>query len=326
MHVKPMVWEKNHLRLLDQRDLPHRETWLELHTWQECADAIRSMAVRGAPAIGLCGSYALALAALAGDDIPLVASSLLATRPTAVNLQICLNRILALSGHTFEAIEAEAKRLEAEDRELCHRIGQNGLLIIPESARILTICNTGAIATAGDGTALAIIRAAHRTGKNPFVYSCETRPRLQGLRLTTWELLQEGIPFAAIADSAAASLMQEAKVDLVLAGADRIVANGDTANKIGTLSLAILARHFRIPFYIAAPTTTFDPTTLTGREIEIEERSEDELTSINGVRIAPTGTPVYNPAFDVTPASLISGFVTESGLISPPYNFGVTVK
>lgn len=326
MQVKSMIWKGDHLLLLDQRQLPHQETWLKLSTWEDCTEAIKTMAVRGAPAIAICGSYGLALAAQAGDDIHEVAQRLLATRPTAVNLQTELKRLLALSDHSAPAIEAEAVQIEAEDREICQCIGQNGLSLLPARPRILTICNTGALATGGDGTALAIIRAASHSGFQPFAYSCETRPRLQGLRLTAWELLQEEIPFASIADSAAAILMQSGKVDIVLVGADRIATNGDTANKIGTLSLAILAHHFKIPFVVAAPSTTFDPATRSGHEIEIEERAGEEITHIEGVRIAPDGTPTFNPAFDVTPAALITSFVTETGVVSGPYDFSKGAK
>jgi methylthioribose-1-phosphate isomerase len=200
-------------------------------------------------------------------------------------------------------------------------IGHHGNRLIPEKATILTVCNTGSLATAGHGTALGVIRSAHYEGKEVFVYSCETRPRMQGLRLTAYELTKESIPFQSIADGAAASLMRAGKIDLVIAGADRIAANGDTANKIGTYSLAVLAKHHGIPFYIAAPSSTLDASLASGDEIPIEERSADELCVIDGARVAPEDCPVYNPAFDVTPGELITGIITEEGVFRPPYSF-----
>ncbi len=322
-----MEWKEDHLRLLDQTLLPHQSVWKELRTWQECANAIQTMMVRGAPAIAVCGCYGLALAALANEpDLNLVARSLLQTRPTAVNLQICLNRMMAIPQKTFVDLLNAAQEFEREDRELCNAIGENGQAIVKPNARILTICNTGALATAGDGTALAVIRHAHRSGKAIHVYTCETRPRMQGLKLTAWELLQEEIPFTSIVDSAAAMLMQSNQIDVVIAGADRIAANGDTANKIGTYMLAVIAAHHKVPFYIAAPRTTFDLATAEGSKIIIEERADTEVTTIEGHPMAAAGTKVYNPAFDVTPNDLITGFITESGIIKPPFSFDALGK
>jgi methylthioribose-1-phosphate isomerase len=214
-----------------------------------------------------------------------------------------------------------ARTIELEDLQMNLAIGEHGMTLIPAGSRILTICNTGALATGGHGTALGVIRSLHYEGHGVFVYSCETRPRQQGLRLTAYELLKEGIPFQSLADGAAAALMSAGKVDCVIVGADRIAANGDTANKIGTLSLAIAAQHFGVPFYVAAPSTTLDPTIRSGNEIPIEERRPEELTEIEGVRVAPEGCPVWNPAFDVTPGTLIAAIITEDGVHRPPYAF-----
>ncbi len=301
---------------MDQRELPAREVWLELATAEEVAEAISSMAVRGAPAIGIAGAYGIALAALGGADVMAAASVLRAARPTAVNLAWAVDRALGSDDPVRVAQEIEAKDLAMNEA-----IGRFGAELVAPGANVLTICNTGALATAGHGTALGIIRTAHTLGKGIHVWSCETRPRQQGLRLTAFELLHEGIPFHSIADSAAASLMARGEVDLVVVGADRIAANGDTANKIGTLSLAVLARHYGVPFYVAAPASTFDVSLPSGDLIPIEERSAEELTVVEGVRIAPAGTPVFNPAFDVTPSSLISAIVTDRGVFWPPYAF-----
>lgn len=316
-----MEWVGGRLRLLDQRLLPHEERWLDLTSFEQVAEAIRDMAVRGAPAIGVAAAYGLAMAAHAGADRDAAAAVLGASRPTAVNLFWAIDRIKALPAWDYESVLAEAKSIEAEDMQANLAIGYHGSQLLPNGARILTICNTGALATAGHGTALGIIRTAHYDGNPIFVYSCETRPRQQGLRLTAWELLKEEIPFASIADGAAGSLMRAGKVDCVIAGADRIAANGDAANKIGTYTLAALAQKHGIPFYIAAPSSTIDPATCDGSAIPIEERSAEELTHIEGVRAAPEGCPVYNPAFDVTPAELITAIITDEGVFRQPYSF-----
>lgn len=321
MPLTPLKWEEDSLALLDQRLLPKAEIWLFLDTLDAVVDAIRDMAVRGAPAIGIAAAYGMALGAREGIDREAAAARLKASRPTAVNLFWAVDRILSLDEWKFEPVLAEAKRIEAEDLECNHRIGRNGLELIRPGSRILTICNTGSLATAGHGTALGIIRTAYETHKDIFVYSCETRPRMQGLRLTAWELKHDGIPFKSIADGAAGSLMRQGKVDCVIAGADRIAANGDTANKIGTYSLAVLAAFHGLPFYIAAPSSTIDASLPNGESIPIEERDASELTEIDGVRVAPEGCPVYNPAFDVTPGELIGAIVTESGVYRQPYGF-----
>ncbi|MBS1714306.1 MAG: S-methyl-5-thioribose-1-phosphate isomerase [Armatimonadetes bacterium] len=322
--IRPQEWTGDRLRMLDQRTLPNREEWLELTTWQGVRDAIRDMAVRGAPAIGVSAAYGMALAALDSpgpEELAAARDGLAASRPTAVNLAWALDRIMSLEALDFEHVLAEAQAIEREDLEMNKAIGRLGSALVPENARVLTICNTGALATAGHGTALGIVRTAHAEGKIAQVWSCETRPRQQGLRLTAWELLHDGIPFQSIVDSAAASLMAAGKVDLVVAGADRIASNGDAANKIGTYMLAVCARHHDVPFVIAAPSSTLDPALPDGSGIPIEERSGSEITECEGGRIAPNGCPVFNPGFDVTPGPLISAIVTETGVHRGPYRF-----
>lgn len=307
--------------MLDQRVLPHRTEMLALKSSAEVAEAIREMAVRGAPAIGIAAAYGMALAARNGEDLAQADAVLRASRPTAVNLFWALDRLAALNTTDPGQLLKEAEAIEREDLEMNLAIGAHGSELIPQNARILTICNTGALATAGHGTALGIIRTAHAQGKNIFVTSCETRPRQQGLKLTAYELMEEGIPFQSIADSVAGHLMAQKAIDVVIAGTDRIAANGDSANKIGTYSLAVLAHYHQVPFIIAAPTSTIDPATATGDLIPIEERDSRELTEVDGHPIAPAGTPVYNPGFDVTPGVLISAIVTESGIHRPAYRF-----
>ena len=321
MQIVPMKWAEDRLLLLDQRQLPTREIWLDLRTSGDVAAAIRDMAVRGAPAIGVAAAYGMALAALKGEGWDEARALLAASRPTAVNLFWALDRMDKLPSKNAATAVREAQVIEREDLEMNLRIGENGAALIGTDARILTVCNTGGLATAGHGTALGIIRTAHRQGKVQQAYSCETRPRMQGLRLTAYELIQEGIPFKSIVDGAAASLMRAGTVDCVIAGADRIAANGDTANKIGTYSLAVLARHHNIPFYIAAPSTTLDVSLMTGDEIPIEERSAEEITHVDGVQVAPHDCPVWNPAFDVTPGALIDAIVTEERVFKAPYDF-----
>ncbi|MEJ5171475.1 MAG: S-methyl-5-thioribose-1-phosphate isomerase, partial [Fimbriimonadales bacterium] len=259
----------------------------------------------------------------ARQGVPREAASeaLAAARPTAVNLFWAIERIGRLEEWTFERVLAEAQAIEEEDLQMNLRLAEHGAALVPQDARILTICNTGSLATSGHGTALGIIRTAHSQGKVRHVYSCETRPRQQGLRLTAWELLQDGIPFSSIADGAAAWLMARGGVDLVVVGADRIAANGDTANKIGTYALAVASQHHGIPFVVAAPSSTIDPATPSGAAIPIEERSAEELTEVDGIRVAPVGCPVWNPAFDVTPGPLVSAIVTEQGVFRPPFRF-----
>lgn len=320
--IRPMIWRDGHLLMLDQRLLPLREEWLPLRTHQEVAKAIKDMVVRGAPAIGIAAAYGMALAAKIGADRQQATETLAASRPTAVNLFWALERVNKVADWSEQAILEEANKIEIEDLQMNYDIGASGAELIAQGAQILTVCNTGGLATAGHGTALGVIRTAHEQGKGIHVYSCETRPRMQGLRLTAYELMKDGIPFDSIADGAAGSLMRACRIDLVIAGSDRIAANGDAANKIGTYSLAVLAKHHNIPFYIAAPSSTLDPQLPTGDLIPIEERAGEELTEVDGVRVAPEGCHVYNPAFDVTPGDLITAIITEKGVHRPPYSFG----
>ena len=321
MTVRAMQWRDEALLLLDQRLLPARVEWLRLTTWEGVRDAVRDMAVRGAPAIGVAAAYGMALAVRAGGDFEAARAGLAASRPTAVNLFWALDRIAALADRSFERVLEEAQAIEREDLVMNLALAAHGATLLPSGARVLTVCNTGSLATAGHGTALGVIRTAFAQGLVSLVYSCETRPRQQGLRLTAWELMQDGIPFFSIADGAAASLMRAGRVDLVVVGADRIARNGDTANKIGTYMLAVCARHHGVPFVVAAPSSTLDVSLATGDEIPIEERDARELTEVEGVRVAPLDCPVFNPAFDVTPGELIAAIVTEKGVFRRPYDF-----
>ena len=333
--LAPVVYRDRGVDLLDQNQLPERTVVLRLTTIDELAQAIRTMSVRGAPAIGIAAAYGIVLAA-DGDGVPVTLEemeragrTLRSTRPTAVNLGWAVDRMLGVFGPVAgespeeirEALLVEARRIHAEAIEANRRIGRYGAGVLRERARVLTICNTGALATGGYGTAYGVLRAAHEAGRLELVYACETRPRLQGARLTAWELLRDGIPFRLLSDGAAAYLMSRGEVDAVLAGADRIAANGDTANKIGTYALAVAARRHGIPMYVVAPTSTIDPATPTGTSIPIEERAEDEVLAVRGVRLAPEGASAWNPAFDVTPAELITAIVTEAGVHRPPIDF-----
>lgn len=312
-----MFWEDGALRLLDQRELPQREVWLRLTSSLEVAEAIRGMAVRGAPAIGIAAAYGIALAAKAREPLDRAYAVLAASRPTAVNLFWALDRLRRI-GEDADLLLAEARAIEAEDLAMNREIGRIGAAEIPgPERRILTICNTGALATAGHGTALGIVRTLRDEGRLRHVWACETRPRQQGLKLTAYELLAERIPFSLIADSAAATVLSRGEADAVIVGADRIAANGDAANKVGTLMLAVLAREFGVPFYVAAPRSTFDPAIPDGAHIPIEERHAEEITHVGDLEIAPAGTPVFNPAFDVTPARYIAGIISEGGVWRP---------
>ncbi len=318
--------------ILDQRRLPGEVVFWECSTYPEVAEAIRSLAVRGAPAIGIAAAYGLVLAADSapeGEDfwpyLERAAGHLRKTRPTAVNLFWALDRMLQVgrsAGGKPAAVRArltaEAAAIAGEDLEMNRLIGQHGSALIPDGARVLTHCNAGALATAGFGTALGVIRAAVGQGRKVEVFADETRPLLQGARLTAWELMQDGIPVTLVTDGMAGHLMRERRVDLVLVGADRIAANGDVANKIGTYGLAVLARAHGLPFYVAAPTSTVDMALDDGSRIVIEERAPEEVTSIGGVAVAPAGVKVYNPAFDVTPAELVTALITDWGILRPP--------
>ncbi|NPA32018.1 MAG: S-methyl-5-thioribose-1-phosphate isomerase [Aquificae bacterium] len=316
MEVKAFVWKGDRLLLLDQRKLPKTELWLELRTDEEVAKAIKDMAVRGAPAIGCVAAYGFVLGVKAGKDPREVYETLKNTRPTAYNLFWALGRVMKALEEGKDP-EQEAIRIEKEDYEANRRMGKLGSELIPPRPRVLTHCNTGALATAGWGTALGVIRSLKEEGKEPFVWVDETRPYLQGSRLTAWELLKEGIPHKIVTDSTAGFLMKRGAVDAVIVGADRISARGDVANKIGTYSLALLARAHNIPFYVVAPTSTIDPSTERGEDIPIEERPEEEVKLCGGCEVAPKDSPALHLAFDVTPAELITAIITERGVFKP---------
>ena len=307
MEVEPIRWKGDRLELLDQRLLPDRTVYVTCRTAAEVAAAIRDMVVRGAPAIGCAAAFGVALDGGTKPGFEILAKS----RPTAVNLFWALDRM-----KKAKDLKAEAESIFNEDLAANRAMGKIGAALIPRKARVMTYCNTGALATAGHGTALGIIRSSKH--KNISVIANETRPYLQGARLTAYELMQEGIPCTLITDNMAGHLMSRGEVDVIVVGADRIAANGDTANKIGTYALAVLAKRHGIPFYVAAPLSTFDPKIRDGSKIPIEERSADEVTGYRGARWAPEGVAVRNPAFDVTPAELITGIITERGVVKKP--------
>ncbi len=335
-NFKTLEYREGALRLIDQRRLPAEETYLECRTAEEVADAIRTMVVRGAPAIGVAAAYGMAIAAGRAADLPEeeravaleeAARRLADTRPTAVNLFWAIERMrgaIKESGATGEALARElldlAREMHRDDIAACRQIGDRGAALLPEGASLLTHCNAGALATAGYGTATGVIRSGFRDGKVRRVYVDETRPflqgsRLTGSRLTAWELCRDGIPVTVITDSMAAYCMRQGRIGVVVVGADRVAANGDVANKIGTYGLAILAREHGIPFYVAAPLSTIDMNTPNGEGIPIEERPEEEVRRLGETLIAPEEAEVFNPAFDVTPARLVSGLITERGVV-----------
>ncbi len=326
-----------HARVLDQTRLPLEHVVLEIRSVQAMHDAIRRLAVRGAPAIGVAAAWGVLLGLRELDDLAPenvvgvareTAATLAKARPTAVNLFWALERMIESAQRSFRAgrdgrgirddLLAEAAAIQREDREACERMGAHGAALIRDGATLLTHCNAGALATAGIGTALAPIYVAARAGKRVRVFADETRPLLQGARLTAWELMQAGIEVTLITDSMAGRVMYEGRIDAVFVGSDRIARNGDVCNKIGTYSVAQLARAHAIPFYVVAPLSTFDPSVPDGKAIPIEERGAEEITQGFGPRTAPPGVRVYNPAFDVTPAGLVSAIVTEAGLIERP--------
>lgn len=332
--LQPLIWQDGALLLLDQTMLPAREEWVTVHDTDGAIEAIRAMRVRGAPAIGIAAAYAMALAARSIgspampaflDELNEHAARIAAARPTAVNLgwavQSCLEaaRTCTSPAQAAGRVLALAHAMREQDIEANRAIGRNGAALMPESGGILTHCNTGALATAGYGTALGVIRAAWESGKRVRVFCTETRPWLQGARLTAWEIARLGIPATLIVDSAAGALMASGQVAAVVTGADRIAANGDTANKIGTYSLAALAAANGVPFYVAAPFSTVDPGVQRGEDIPLEERPAVEVTSLGGHPIAAEGIAVWNPVFDVTPAGLITAIITEHGVLRPPY-------
>ena len=319
MSFRTLWFEDGTLHLLDQRRLPAQVEIVQARTARETAQAIREMIVRGAPAIGCAAAYGLALAVRSGEDFAEARSALLDSRPTAVNLRWAVERLSAVQPRTFEALRAEADRVLAEDLAACRAIGRHGAALVPDGRGILTHCNAGGLATAGYGTALGVVRAALEAGKKCAVFADETRPWLQGARLTAWELLQDGIPVTLLPDAAAASLLSSGRIGCVVVGADRIACNGDTANKVGTYPLALAADAAQVPFFVAAPTSTVDLRASSGREIPIEERAPSEVTHLAGSRVAAEGVHVFNPAFDVTPSRYIAAIVTERGVARPPY-------
>ncbi len=332
--MRPVVWRGDYAELIDQTALPVKEEWLVCRTPDEMADAIFTMKVRGAPAIGISAAYGIALAALRCKDASLsdmkselarAHDVLQRTRPTAVNLFWALQEMRKIWETAVKKEDLPQRLIDRaceiakEDENMCQTMGRHGAELVPENARILTHCNAGALATGDYGTALGVIRAAHEQGKVNTVWVDETRPFLQGARLTAWELMQDKIPCRLICDNMAGFLMKQGRIDMAVTGADRITANGHVANKIGTYSVATLCKVHNIPFYVAAPYSTIDPKLHDGGDIVIEERHPDEMTTLAGKRIAPEGVPVYNPAFDVTPPELITAIITERGIFRPPY-------
>ncbi len=319
--IAAVRWDGRAVVLVDQTRLPHEEVELRCTTVAELADAIRRLVVRGAPALGLAGAYGMALAAATGADLGEAAALLAGTRPTAVNLGDAVHRAhlaaLATPDGPLEAALAAADALSAEDAAAASAMAVLGAALLPEGARVLTHCNTGALVSAGCGTAFGVVAEAYRTGRLAHLWVDETRPLLQGARLTTWEAARLGIPHTLLADNAAGSLLAAGAVDAVLVGADRVCADGTVANKVGTYPLAVLARVHDVPFYVVAPTTTVDPSAVDGSAVEIEQRDASEVTSYAGQAVAPPGTPAYNPAFDLTPARLVTALVTERGVLAP---------
>ncbi|MDF1564884.1 MAG: S-methyl-5-thioribose-1-phosphate isomerase [Deltaproteobacteria bacterium] len=331
MSRRHIEWDESELRLLDQRLLPREETYVACADADSAARAITDMVVRGAPAIGVTAAYGLALEAArtlgeggSGEEaFRAAAARMREARPTAVNLMWAVDRMLRVlergGGDVVAALRAEAEAIDAEDLQMCKDIGRHGGALLPEEGTVLTHCNAGGLATAGYGTALGVIRGGLEQGKRLKVFADETRPYLQGARLTAYELHQDGIDVTVIPDVAAGHLMSKGLVQAVVVGSDRIAANGDVANKIGTYQVAVLAHRHGIPFYVAAPTSTVDLETATGEGIPIEERSEEEVTHLVGVQLAPTGVKARNPAFDVTPAELVTAIITEQGVARAPY-------
>jgi methylthioribose-1-phosphate isomerase len=337
--MRTIYRDGNVVKLIDQTRLPHEVFIVDCETAASLCESIRSMRIRGAPALGVAAAYAMALG---GEEAPdrtepflvhmeAVADLIRATRPTAVNLFWGVSQALGtVRDAAYAGVESAraalwqlADRLADEDVELNQRMGANGAELIPDGARVLTHCNAGALATVDWGTALGVLRSAHRSGKRLHVYVDETRPFLQGSRLTAWELQQEGIPYTVIADNMSGHLMARGEIDLAIVGADRIAACGDVANKIGTYTVAVLAHAHGLPFYVAAPTSTIDLTTETGAEIPIEERDPTEVLEFAGVRVAPVGAAARHPAFDVTPSQYVSAIITEQGVLRAPYELSL---
>ena len=330
-------WEEGGvISMIDQRKLPHETVYNKYDNYQDVAEAITTMVIRGAPAIGAAAAYGLAVTvhhssattlAQAREELAAADAVLRKSRPTAVNLFWALDRMaLKIESDGFNSVDdlragtlAEAHAIAAEDVEINRSIGRHAMQLVPDNAKIIHHCNTGSLATVDYGTALGVIRMAHEEGKNVFAYIDETRPRLQGGRLSAFELKAQGVPFQVIVDGASGYYLRKGEIDLCVVGADRVVANGDTANKIGTYNLAVVAYENKIPFYVACPTTTIDLVTQTGDEIDIEERSAQEVTHVGSWQITPDDVEVANPAFDVTPAKYITAIITEKGLVYPPF-------
>ncbi|MEW6689136.1 MAG: S-methyl-5-thioribose-1-phosphate isomerase [Pseudomonadota bacterium] len=309
MAIEPIRWKGDSLELLDQRLLPDQAVYVTCRNAAEVAQAIRDMVVRGAPAIGCAAAFGVVLGSSSKEAFEILAAS----RPTAVNLFWALERM-----RKAKDPQAEAEAIFAEDLAANRAMGEHGAALLAQGARVMTYCNTGALATSGHGTALGVLRTAFQGRKQISVIACETRPYLQGARLTAWECVQEGIPCTLITDNVAGHLMSRGEADVVIVGADRIAANGDVANKIGTYMLAVLARRHGLPFYVAAPVSTFDLSIPDGSRIPIEERAAEEVTGYRGTRWAPEGVEVRNPAFDVTPAGLVSAIICERGVVREP--------
>jgi len=333
-------WKGKYVRMIDQRKLPAKVEWVVCKDDKDVIRAIRDMVIRGAPAIGVAAAMGLALGSETikaqtyyafEHRFRAMARRMVKARPTAVNLRWAVERMIRLAeqmaGRYPEeiriALRQESEKILSEDIEINQKIGEYGQRIVPKRATILTHCNAGALATGGYGTALGVIRAAHASGKKIDVIADETRPWLQGLRLTAFELMKDGIPVTVIADSAAGSLMRQGKVDLVITGADRVAANGDVANKIGTYQVAVLAKENKIPFYVAAPLSTIDLRIKSGEMIPVEERDSTEISHFRKIRVGPPGVKVFNPAFDVTPGKYVAGLITEKGIVKTPYPKGI---
>lgn len=323
--MKPLWWEDNYLYFIDQRKLPLELVIEKTRDYRVVAEAIKELAIRGAPAIGIAVAYALVLALYQKEDLDEAVRVLRNTRPTAVNLFWAIDRMMSLPVRDFDAFLEEAKKIEREDEEMNLDIATLGASLIPPNSTILTHCNAGGLATSGYGTAVGVIRKAWEEGKIVEVLVDETRPLLQGARLTAWELQEAGIPYRIITDNTAGFVMRLGRVSTVVVGADRIASNGDVANKIGTCSLAVLANRFNIPFIVAAPTSSFDWSIKSGKDIPIEERKEEEVLNFKDIRIAPLGAKAINFAFDVTPAELVTAIVCEVGILKPPFLTEVSI-
>lgn len=329
--VETIEWTPEGVVMIDQTRLPRETVYVTCRTYQEVADAIRNMIIRGAPAIGVAAAMGIALGALQSQDLerdmPVICETLAKTRPTAVNLFWAIDRMKRLYmgirhlgiAEIRERLVAEAQQIRAEDIAINEAIGRNGAPLVPDGKTVLTHCNAGALATAGFGTALGVIRAAVQTGKKIDVFADETRPFLQGARLTAWELQRDGIQTTLITDNMAGHFLKSGRIGCVVVGADRIAANGDVANKVGTYTVAVLAKENNVPFYVAAPISTLDLTLASGDQIPIEERAAKEVTHVQGVQVAPDGIAVANPAFDVTPNRYVSAIITERGVARAPY-------